>query len=206
MQQILSLQPDFVEFISWNDTGESHYIGNAWPEVISGSPDIQAYSDGFDHKGWLQVIAPFIAAYKAGVTDISQISATSTGSSSGSVVNGSIWYRTLLSTANCSSDIQNYQQAQDAINFAIILPRENAATYTITAHSNCQQIGSFAGKSGLNWKTVLGLQGGKASFQVVRVVDSSGIAIASAFGTKDVLSQSTNPSLCNWNYEVVGLS
>lgn len=199
MQQILSLQPDFVEFITWNDAGESHYIGNTWPEAISGSPDIQAYSNGFDHKGWLQVISPFIAAYKAGATDVSKISA-------GSAISGAIWYRTLLTSASCSSGIQNYQEAQDAINFAVIFPRENAAAYTITVHSNGQQIGSFAGKPGLNWQTVLGLQAGSANSQVVQVVDGSGNIVASAAGTKDVLSQSSDSSLCNWNYEVVGLS
>lgn len=142
---------------------------------------------------------PFISAYKAGVADVSQIAAESTS------INGSIWYRTLLTSASCSSGIQNYQQAQDAINFAIILPQENAATYTITVHSNGQQIGSFAGKPGLNWQTVLGLQAGKGNSQVVRVVNSSGNTVASAVGTKDVLSQSNDSSLCNWNYEVVGL-
>jgi glucan endo-1,3-alpha-glucosidase len=206
MQQILSVQPDFVEFITWNDAGESHYIGNIWPEAIAGSPDIQAYADGFNHKGWLQVISPFISAYKAGATDVSQMVVSSTNSSSDSLINGSIWYRTLLTTASCSSGIQNYEQALDAMNFAIILPQSNTTVYTITVHSNGQQIGSFAGKSGLNWQTVLGLQAGKASSQVVRVVDSSGNIVASAVGTKDVFSQSNDSTLCNWNYEVVGLS
>jgi hypothetical protein len=35
--QVLSLQPDFVEIQTWNDAGESHYMGNSWPEPIAGS-------------------------------------------------------------------------------------------------------------------------------------------------------------------------
>ena len=63
IEQVLELQPDFVEIITWNDSGESHYIGNCWPEAISGAPAIQAYSNGFDHTAWQDVLAPFISAY-----------------------------------------------------------------------------------------------------------------------------------------------
>lgn len=27
-EQVLALQPDLVELITWNDAGESHYVGN----------------------------------------------------------------------------------------------------------------------------------------------------------------------------------
>ncbi|GAM35240.1 glucan endo-1,3-alpha-glucosidase [Talaromyces pinophilus] len=193
MEQILTLQPDFVEVITWNDAGEGHYVGDFWPEQIDGS-SIGTYADGFDHKGWLQVITPFIQAYKAGATDISQITPPA-----GAPV-GALWYRTLLTTASCSSTISNYQSALDAVNFAVILP---SAGYTINVYSSSQLIGSFPGVAGLNYNSVPGLQAG--SGQYIQVVDSGNNVVATATGTKSVAAESTS-SVCNWNYEVVGLS
>lgn len=196
MGQILQLQPDFVEVVTWNDAGESHYVGDFWPEQIAGS-DIGAYANGFDHKGWLQVLGPFITAYKAGVTDTSSILPPS-----GANAVGAIWYRTLLTSASCSSTISGSQNADDAMNFAIILPADTSGV-TINVYSNNNQIGSYSGLPGLNAQSVPGLQAG--GNQRAEVVDASGTTIASAVGTKDVQPQSTG-SVCNYNYEVVGLS
>jgi glucan endo-1,3-alpha-glucosidase len=193
MAQALQLQPDFVEIITWNDAGESHYIGDFWQEQIAGST-IGNYANGFDHKGWLEVITPFIKAYKAGATSISQIAPPS-----GKPV-GALWYRTLLKSASCSSSIVNYQSAQDAVNFAVILP---STGYTIKVYSNSKLLGSFAGVKGLNYNSVLGLAVGAG--QMIQIVDASNQVVSSATGTKNVLAESPNDT-CNWNYEVVGLS
>ncbi|KAJ5312620.1 hypothetical protein N7508_003450 [Penicillium antarcticum] len=193
MAQALQLQPDFVEVITWNDAGESHYVGDFWQEQIAGS-NIGDYANGYDHKGWLQVITPFIKAYKAGATSISQMVPPSTKPV------GAFWYRPLLTTASCSSSISNYQSARDAVNFAVILPSNG---YTIRVYSNSKLIGSFLGQKGLNYNSILGLAAG--SGQMIQVVDGSNNIVASATGTKSVLAQSPNAT-CNWNYEVVGLS
>lgn len=194
--QILSLQPDFVEVITWNDAGESHYVGNFWPEQIAGTNE-GSYADGYDHRRWQQVIKPFITAYKNGATDVGQITTQS------GAPEGAMWYRPLLTSASCTSTITNYQQAEDAINFAVILPAADTA-YTIEVYSNDNLIGSFSGLQGLNYESVPGLQAGWA--QSIRVLDGGGTVVKTANGTKDVLSESANASLCNWNYEVVGLS
>ncbi|KAJ6035846.1 hypothetical protein N7540_000125 [Penicillium herquei] len=193
MGQVLQLQPDFVEVITWNDAGESHYVGDFWPEQIAGS-SIGDYANGFDHKGWLQIITPFIKAYKAGATSLSQISPPS------SKPVGSLWYRTLLTSASCSSSIANYQSARDAVNYAVILP---STGYTIKVYSNNNLIGTFAGQKGLNYNSVPGLAAG--SGQMIQILNSSNQVVASATGTKSVSAQSSG-SVCNWNYEVVGLS
>ena len=45
--QLLTLAPQFVEIITWNDFGESHYVG-----PIEGiQPMSQAWVNGFDHTG-----------------------------------------------------------------------------------------------------------------------------------------------------------
>lgn len=193
MEQVLTLQPDFVEVVTWNDAGEGHYVGNFWAEQIDGT-SIGTYADGFNHKGWLQVITPFIQAYKAGASDISQITPPD-----GAPV-GTLWYRTLLTSASCSSTISNYQSALDTVNFAVILP---SAGYTINVYSNSQLIGSYSGVAGLNYNSVPGLRVG--SGQYIQILDSARNVVAAATGTKAVAAESTS-SVCNWNYEVVGLS
>lgn len=44
--QVLQLQPDMVELQTWNDAGESHYMGNSWPEHIAGT-NIPAYTENY---------------------------------------------------------------------------------------------------------------------------------------------------------------
>ncbi|TFK34633.1 glycoside hydrolase [Crucibulum laeve] len=52
-----------AQIITWNDYGESHYIG----PVKGAQPGSQAWVDGFDHQGWLDMIQHYIYAFKYGV-------------------------------------------------------------------------------------------------------------------------------------------
>ncbi|THC98915.1 hypothetical protein EYZ11_001628 [Aspergillus tanneri] len=62
--QILDLGPRFVEVVTWNDYGESHYIGPlASPHTDDGA---SKWVMDMPHGGWLEMSKPFIAAYKAG--------------------------------------------------------------------------------------------------------------------------------------------
>ncbi|KAJ5500300.1 Glycoside hydrolase family 71 [Penicillium expansum] len=63
-REILRLSPRFVEIITWNDYGESHYIGPlASPHTDDGA---SKWAMDMPHNGWLDMAKPFIAAYKAG--------------------------------------------------------------------------------------------------------------------------------------------
>ncbi|KAI0001061.1 glycoside hydrolase family 71 protein [Russula vinacea] len=53
---------DIVQFISWNDYGESHYIA----PVRGAQPNSQAWVDGFPHTPWLALNAYFARAFKEG--------------------------------------------------------------------------------------------------------------------------------------------
>lgn len=124
MTQILAMpvQPDYVEVLTWNDAGESHYIGSLHAEGIP--PEQLAYANSTDwpHEAWQPVISSFIAAYKSG------------GSSSlmappaGSAAVGAMWYRSILKDAVCANDPlrrpTGWQAAQDAVNYAIVLPAD----------------------------------------------------------------------------------
>ncbi|KAJ5774251.1 CAZyme family GH71 [Penicillium paradoxum] len=63
-REILDLSPRFVEIITWNDYGESHYIGPlSSPHTDDGA---SKWVMDMPHNGWLDMAKPFIAAYKAG--------------------------------------------------------------------------------------------------------------------------------------------
>jgi len=65
---LLQTQPDFIEIITWNDWGESHYIGHIDPNSNDLPTDSQAYVYGFTHEAFQDVIPAFISAYKNGHT------------------------------------------------------------------------------------------------------------------------------------------
>ncbi|XHF99131.1 hypothetical protein AWENTII_002640 [Aspergillus wentii] len=61
-QQIMDLQPDLVQIISWNDYGEAHYIG---PIREAGIPDGAArYVDNRSHDAWRALLPHYINAYR----------------------------------------------------------------------------------------------------------------------------------------------
>ncbi|KAJ5561732.1 Glycoside hydrolase family 71 [Penicillium sp. DV-2018c] len=66
-QQVLSLKPEFVEIISWNDYGESHYIGplheGAYATFEIGNASYN-YATGHPHDGWRYFLPYVIDQYK----------------------------------------------------------------------------------------------------------------------------------------------
>ncbi|KAL5638379.1 hypothetical protein ACGC1H_005156 [Rhizoctonia solani] len=53
---------DIVQIVSWNDYGESHYIG----PIQGAQPNSNAWVDGFDHQAWLQMTSYYATAFKTG--------------------------------------------------------------------------------------------------------------------------------------------
>ncbi|KZT21896.1 glycoside hydrolase family 71 protein [Neolentinus lepideus HHB14362 ss-1] len=53
----------FIEALTWNDFGESHYLGPVHGD-LSRSDD---WTVGYDHQGWLDLLEYYIQAYKTGV-------------------------------------------------------------------------------------------------------------------------------------------
>lgn len=68
-QQAVEVKPDFVEIVTWNDYGESHYIGPIFEPGIpqSSGADARPYVEGFSHEAWLETLPYQIAAYKHAV-------------------------------------------------------------------------------------------------------------------------------------------
>lgn len=57
----MDVVPDFVEIVTWNDFGESHYIGPIFDGAI---PPGATYVPGYPHEAWLETLPYQIAAYK----------------------------------------------------------------------------------------------------------------------------------------------
>ncbi|KAK3336282.1 glycoside hydrolase family 71 protein [Cercophora scortea] len=77
-RQIIALQPDFVQILTWNDLGESHYIGpiRAAPPsgpatalfAAAGAPLNYALQN--PHDGWRALLPFYIQQYKTGGRDV----------------------------------------------------------------------------------------------------------------------------------------
>ncbi|KAL2863498.1 glycosyl hydrolase family 71-domain-containing protein [Aspergillus lucknowensis] len=61
-QQVIDLQPALVQILSWNDYGETHYIG---PIHEQGIPDgASRYVEGYPHDAWRTFLPYYIDAYR----------------------------------------------------------------------------------------------------------------------------------------------
>jgi hypothetical protein len=73
--EILFVQPDFVEIITWNDYGESHYIGplhdNAFAAFSIGEGPFN-YAENMPHDGWRLFLLWVTSLYKYGTAEITQ--------------------------------------------------------------------------------------------------------------------------------------
>ncbi|KAF3910589.1 hypothetical protein ABW21_db0203193 [Orbilia brochopaga] len=62
--QILALAPPLIQLVTWNDFGESSYIG---PYNLGHTDDgSKPWTEGFPHDAWRTLGKPFVAAYKSG--------------------------------------------------------------------------------------------------------------------------------------------
>jgi glucan endo-1,3-alpha-glucosidase len=197
IHQVLSLAPDFLEILTWNDAGESHYFGKIWPDSIAGS-NIHTYTDGYDHSGWQTLLPPLIKAYKAGTSDLSTLMP-----SNGKAVSGVFWYRPLLTTGSCAIDSmgkpRGWANAEDNFNL-VVLADARASHYTINIYSGRDILARYHPVQGLNSWSIPGIKTGS---QRVEVVDIGGRVVSSGTGPMDVVGDISS-GVCNYNYQVVG--
>lgn len=197
MAQVLAAQPNMLEFQTWNDGGESSYIGNVWDYAIEGSP-AHGYIDGFSHAGWQNILAPFISAFKAGAADASAVVPLN-----GAAATGAFWYHPILTTATCASDSlgkpSGWNNAEDVVNVAVLLSVE-AAGATVNVYSGGDIIGSVIGGRGLSSWSIAGLKTSTVKVEVIQ--RGGGSTLLSASGGMDVAADA---AICNFNEYVVGL-
>ncbi|KAH8919298.1 glycoside hydrolase family 71 protein [Atractiella rhizophila] len=97
--------------------GESHYIGNIWPESIAGS-NFSDWTNGFSHKAWQNLLPSLINAFK------SSSPASGMLPTNNARVQGAFWYHPLLTTLGCIDDRlgkpDGVENTEDAVNIALI--------------------------------------------------------------------------------------
>ncbi|KAL3483410.1 glycosyl hydrolase family 71-domain-containing protein [Aspergillus germanicus] len=161
MEQILAIKPDFTEFITWNDAGESHYIGNVWEEGYDPAIITYANNDQWPHHAW-QPLPPSDAPI------------------------GVMWYRGMLSSC-AGNQPQNADAALDAVNYAIVLPASSAGLMVqVTSGGNI--LTTIDLQPGLNYAAVTGMGVGT---QRVEILNGDGAVVMGATGSVEVTDSST---------------
>ncbi|KAH2983121.1 hypothetical protein KXW49_005792 [Aspergillus fumigatus] len=105
-QEVLSVRPEFVEIISWNDYGESHYIGplhEGGYELFRAGKGPFNYAENMPHDGWRTLLPFIIGTYKNGHAEVKQESLVA-------------WYRTTpgsaCGTGGTSANTQSHAQIE----------------------------------------------------------------------------------------------
>ncbi|VDC03924.1 unnamed protein product [Peniophora sp. CBMAI 1063] len=114
---------DIVEIVSWNDFGESHYIG----PVEGGLPFDPTRGDsdwatGFDHTPWLELFGYYISAFKSG--------ATATPSTDKIFLWVRPHTRDAIATSDAVAKPTNYQMDSDTV--WVVVLATSPATVTLT--------------------------------------------------------------------------
>jgi len=127
---------DIVQIITWNDFGESHYIG----PIEGDQPNSQDWVDGFDHTAWLDMTTYYANAFKTGsFPKIDQDKLY-------------LWARPHPRDATASSDPvgkpQNYQLMEDVV-YAVVMTTSPSNVTLSTGTSSSKTFDVPAGVSKL---------------------------------------------------------
>jgi hypothetical protein len=72
-QQVLDVDPEYVQIISWNDYGESHYIGGVRQSPPFEHPgNLYDYIENMTHDGWRKTLPAWINLWKKGTTTVAK--------------------------------------------------------------------------------------------------------------------------------------
>ncbi|KAF6231493.1 hypothetical protein HO173_010245 [Letharia columbiana] len=186
--EILNLGSQFVEIQTWNDYGESHYVGPlSSPHIDDGN---SKWTNDMPHDGFLQMAKPYIAAFHAGSKTVdSHIE-------SDQLI---YWYRPTLKSASCGSTDNceqpwpsptpnpnyftgkpnGYDTMEDSVFVIALLTSPGSVTVTSGANGP-ETFGAPAGAS--SWQVGMGT--GKQSFSLTR----NGQKILSGDSLKDIIS------------------
>ena len=165
--EVLTLAPQFLEIISWNDYGESHYIGPlSSPHIDDGN---SKWTNDMPHDGFLEMAKPYIAAFKAGSKTVDSFIDTD------QII---YWYRPSLKSADCDSTDNcqgaasppnyfpgkpnGYDTVEDSVFIVALL--KSAGTVTVTSGGNTQSFNAQAGANAFQAP----LNAGKQSFALTR--------------------------------------
>jgi len=175
-------QIDIVQIISWNDYGESHYIG----PIGQDQPNSQAWVNGFDHTVWIAMTKYYADAWRNGAYP--------------SITQNKIYLssrphpKTASACCDSVSIPNNWQWTDDNI-YAVVF---SVGTYTLQLSIGSSS-GSFPITPGVN-KIKLAMSPGSPT---ARLVDSGGATVLTFSPSFSVVS---NPQTYNFNYYIAASS
>ncbi|KAF2137040.1 glycoside hydrolase family 71 protein [Aplosporella prunicola CBS 121167] len=207
MENILAMspRPNYVQFQTWNDGPESHYIGNIWNEQNSDAqPWRYMNPDRYSHKGWQPLVESFNRAFKtAGSTAASM---TPPGSK---LVVGSMWYQSFPRKTECTGPWGQYSEKPtnldagvEGVYFAVVMKAGLPSGYTLKVYSGSTTTPAvYSLKAGLNYGSAEVLNKGA---QFLEILDPSGKRVASGSGGMCVAA-SCPRGIYSRNYHVVSV-
>ncbi|KAI0534315.1 glycoside hydrolase [Xylaria digitata] len=188
-KQVLDINPEYIEIITWNDYGESSYINAPISHQVVPGADI--YVTGFDHTAFRFVLPYFISAYKAGNVDVAV-------PSEGAMA----WYRTTPVTV-CNDGGTVWGQGGGAS--AVGATKDVVSIIALTnAPTNINvKIGSEDGGQSVSATSTIG----KASFYEVPVNGRTGAVTITLNGKSTTGPEITNscPSAGRVNFNAVSI-
>lgn len=202
--QVMEVQPDFVQILTWNDYGESHYIGPVIEKELGLFESAKApvnYVRGISHDGWRKFLPFYVQLYKTGQVpaDIKEGVAA--------------YYRTAPALA-CPSggtsgndeghgevEVPPEQLMGDNVFYSALLKSDEGVTVTVSIGGK-EQTGVFnrvpaagAGTPGVYMGSV---PFGGNTGDVVVTVSRGGQEVGKAEGGKGISTQCEN-NVQNWN-------
>ncbi|CAG8920185.1 unnamed protein product [Penicillium salamii] len=208
-QQVMYLAPEFVEIISWNDYGESHYIGPSYDShneladatyVAFGNEYGKSpfnYAEAYDHSGWRAFLPFLIDNYKRNSTTITEEGV-------------SAWYR-LNAAGACASDGDTTANtvSQLQLEYHVKDVAQDLIFFSALLGSTAQVIVTVGGVDlGASWTHIpsgnVGIYHGSVSFKGhsgdVHVTVTRGGATLVALGGESISSGCSNTlGIENWN-------
>ena len=195
--QILWWKPEFVEIISWNDYGESHYIGPLYDNAMglfSKGKSNYNYASNMPHDGWRFILPFVIDMYKHGSATVTQEGVVSWYRLSPAAACGS-GYTSANTASQLQIEFQPTDVVEDAIYFTAVLGSPADVRVTVGGASLPARW-SYTPHGGV------GLYHGSVSFvghtgSVVINLVRNGASFATINGA--AISTSCPNSLTNWN-------
>ncbi|KAK4170478.1 glycoside hydrolase [Cladorrhinum sp. PSN259] len=204
---VMEVQPDFVQILTWNDFGESHYIGPVHDNQLELFNTFKApinYVQGMSHDGWRKFLPFYVQQYKNG------------GQVPAEVTEGVMaYYRTAPAlacpsggtTGNRNKDFGETEVGpetlvEDAIFFNALLSSDEGVEVQVSIGGQTLQGASFTGFPAAGKGTPGIYRGsvpmGSNTGDVVVTVSRGGQVVATAEGGKPIAA-SCESNIQNWN-------
>ncbi|KAF7182531.1 hypothetical protein CNMCM7691_002102 [Aspergillus felis] len=197
-QQVWYFQPEFVEIISWNDFGESHYIGPLDATQYSAFKIGNApynYVENMPHDGWRQLLPYVIDTYKNGhATFDTEVLVT--------------WYRPTLAsacgdggtTANTASQLQIEYRPVDIVDDRIFVSALLSEPAYLTINYGVGEYGvkwDYTPQGGVGiYHASMALNGqtGPVTMQLLR-----DFSVIISYNPSQAISTTCTNGITNWN-------